>query len=571
MDKQKEKITYVMIDYPHNETHEYDEKHQGSPGDEIHGEDRRIIIQSIGTEDTKAIMVPEGIRLHIKFETNQRPHVIFQYILGFVSVLVTEDPTKVHRDIIRATLNQINPELLNDKSIEDMMARALIEQCRKLKLKLKAPKYFQEPLNNTKKNNAEYTVESGQVTSDLNIIELDVPVELEEAFEKDGMFIWDKALLDALKSTGKCGKNSAIECEEPFRNRLKLFKLEEKSPLTFWFNVDGPTPEKPFHISPALQLLTTCIYDDIVKKTISFRDKYPPVLANTIHNSVNIIHRGEIIITDDQIQIFNDGSLVGSRPIATIDQKVLTHVFRGVAKYRTVTGHRLLRFLPQKAINQLVNGIDSFHVLEYSGGFAQIAEELGLKGKKANSDIKDLLYGLAFIEWNFPDFTANLLTLSQYKSEVTRNQNKGVKIGLGPELSPYYASKHKELLTPIAKDPQLVGPPRYYSHQYSLQNEIMAEFSNQSVRLVDDGIIIMEDNVWELGGLPTKIRERVKECWVQDTDEGERFLEKIDKNSYTLGPSYHKELKFLKDQGEYRKQRSRDALLAIENRKNKNK
>ena len=68
---------------------------------------------------------------------------------------------------------------------------------------------------------------------------------------------------------------------------------------------------------------------------------------------------------------------------------------------------------------------------------------------------------------------------------------------------------------------------------------------------------------------PKSYRQYVKSCWIQDGDNGERFLEMIGKGIYTFGPAYHKELMFLKEQGELRKKRSQEALLALEKRKGK--
>jgi hypothetical protein len=309
------------------------------------------------------------------------------------------------------------------------------------------------------------------------------------------------------------------------------------------------------------------VYEDVVKTKRDFEKKYPPALPKPIYNSVNLLHKGTIKETDDQIQVFNEGSLIGSRPIAAINPSKYNRVFRGVDKFRTVTAHRLLRFLPQKAHNQYASGIKLYNTLCFPGGYAQLAEEAGITGKKVTSDIKDLLHGLAFINWNFPDSTGNFIVLNEYKSPITRNQNPGIKITLGEELCPHYAAKNGLLLVPIAKDPQLIDPPQYYSNQYSLQNEIMAEFSNQSIRLFEDGVVLLTDDVWQRGALPTRVCNLVKESWIQDSDKGERFLEKVDKDAYTLGPAYHKELKFLIEQGQIRKERSRQSQQALENKK----
>jgi hypothetical protein len=555
---------YLLTDYNSDKAHA-----QSMNNDEIKdAELLKDIIEILGPEELKAIQIPEQIKCEIKFNEPQEPHIYFQYIKGFISALVTEDPIKVHYDIVRAALKKIDENLLENKHLIDMMARELIEQCRKLKLLMIAPKQIQPLFDQSNVEEEKFPPLSGRTPLMLKITKLNITTSQEVLFESGNMFIWDQALISVLKNTGAAGTKAVKECyKEALQKGLSSYKSGHMRPVDFWFNTNSQTPEEPFHASPALQILTKYIYEDIVKKREQYGKKYPAALPNTIHYSVNIIHKGEIKETSDQIQIFNDGSLIGSLPIAAIDPNLYGHVLRGADKFGSVTSHRLIRFLPLQAHKQLGRGINPCNILTYSGGYAQIVEEIGLNGKKAISDIKDLLHGLAFMKWNFDDFSGNFIALGQYKQAITRNQNLGIKITLGPELSPYYASKHKLLLVPVARDPQLVGPTQYYSNLFLLQNEILAEFSNQSIRLAEEGVVALNEEIWELGKLPPKVKEKVQECWIQDGNDGEKFLEKIDKNIYTLGPSYHKELQFLKEQGERRKQRSREALRAIEKKR----
>lgn len=554
----KEKIN-ILIDYTPNKVYEE------SP-ELLHNDDFEMICDVIvprGSEEMVAIGTAEEVKVGIRFEGVEKSHVYFQYIKGFISALVTEDPTCVHFDIVRATLRKIDPGLLEDKSLIDMMARALIAQCRKLNPKINAPKHIQDQFNKANEVEEKFPPQSGRVQPYLKVAKLNLSPADDALFVVDDMFIWDKALSEVLESTGINGRDAAYRYEEKFQARLASYKMGSSRPVDYWFNTKTPTPNEPFHISPSLQMLMNQAYNDIIKKSLDFGKKYPPAISNNIYHSVNIIHKGTIQESDSQIKVINEGSVIGSLPIAAIDQNIYNRVFRGIDKFRTVTGHRLLRFLPQQAHTQLAHGINPCNILVYPGGYAQIAQEgLGLKGEKVVGNVKDVLHGLAFMQWKFQDFEGNFIVLGAYKSAATRNQHDGVKITLGPELSPYYASKHRSLLIPILKDPQLVGSPQFYANQYLLQNEIMAEFSHQSIRLAQDGIVILSDDIWERGMLPKRIKNLVKDCWTKDGDNGEQFLERIDKDAYTLGPSYHKELLFLKEQGALRLKKSEDAKRA---------
>lgn len=531
------------------------------------------IIEALGDEEINAIMVAAQIKSEIKFEDDSRiqnPHVLFQLIKGFIAALCTVDPTKVHYDIVRHTIKHTDEKLLRDASLIDMMARELIKFCKTLNAKLQAPNQLHDLLKNNGPLEEVFELNSGRVPPKLKVFSFDTSLELEKAFEQDSMFIWDKAFLKTLKSTGEEGEKFSEKLTDNCKEHLQLFHAQQRSPLSFWFNTSS-SPEKPFHLSPALQILACHIFEDIVKKSITFRDKYPAALVKGIRDSVNLIHRGRVEKTDDKIQMYNEGALIGNLSIAAIDQNLFANVFRGVDKFRTVTGHRLLRYLPQRAHNQKANGAELYNILTFPGGYSQLAEELNLKGKRVTSDLKDLLHGLAYFKWNMPHFSGNFIVLGHYKTSMARNQHLGLQITLGPELCPYYACKQRELLIPILKDPQLVKPTQYYAHQYLLQNEVMAEFSNQSIRLAESNIIEISDLMWyQKGsscGLPNRVIDTIKDCWTQDNDNSPRFLEKVDKNIYTLGPAYHKELFFLKEQGELRKKRSQEALHALENRK----
>jgi hypothetical protein len=254
MRQQKEKAVSLIIEYPDG----YD------------------MVEAFKKEEIKAFGVCEIIKLTIKFENPKQSYIVFQLIFAFISSLETEDPTKVHFDIVRATLNKIDPKLLADKGIIDSVARNLIACCAKLKSKIaeSTPKQILNLIISTnKKAQAEkFTPESGKVPLEFVIADLKAVPNLDKIFEKDGMFSWDKFLLDILDSTGENGAKAAKDLKDTFRKKFKISQTEGNSPLHFWFNSNSPTPEEPFHISPALQILAGCIYHDLdaINKKLSY-------------------------------------------------------------------------------------------------------------------------------------------------------------------------------------------------------------------------------------------------------------------------------------------------------------
>lgn len=83
--------------------------------------------------------------------------------------------------------------------------------------------------------------------------------------------------------------------------------------------------------------------------------------------------------------------------------------------------------------------------------------------------------------------------------------------------------------------------------------EIMMQFCEQSMDLAKLGVIKISDEQWrDLArkcGITEEVLKRITNRWPQDGDDAPKFLEKIEDNFYTLGPSHEKALSFLKEQG----------------------
>lgn len=86
--------------------------------------------------------------------------------------------------------------------------------------------------------------------------------------------------------------------------------------------------------------------------------------------------------------------------------------------------------------------------------------------------------------------------------------------------------------------------------------KIIGEFSNQSIGLFKEGVIEIVETQWEKFaqdcGLSRDVLIKIQDRWMQDGSDGEKFLERVEGNFYTLSNGYQKELDFLKRQGELR-------------------
>jgi hypothetical protein len=580
MDKKKIESTHILIEHTPGVTE---------------------IINAIGQEEVHSIMISSQISLEIKFETPKQSHVNFQLIKGFISVLSTEHPTKVHREIVNATLKLIDESFLTDAYTLDIMARKLVEHCKILNSKIKVPKDFQSLIIDQQEHAIAFDQITGRVENPLAIVQLkNIPPHLESTFEQDNMFIWDKAFLDTLKSTGKHGKKAANKFQESFKKRLTLFKQKSKSPLHFWFNTSLPSPEKPFHLSPALQILADSIFKDIVSKQLNYIKNNVAAVTHTVQKNLSLVHSPKSKIERRNtekgyaVALINEQYILAFTPIPITTQPrmissttITTKTYKkspieiGMDKLRSVVACKLYRFLIRYAFNQYQaqKTLNITHLI-LDRGLNELAELLNIKSKRQiEDDLGYILQAYAFGIFDCGLLKGNLLTLNVFKSKTTGREN-GMIITIGPALCPNFIHQAQqtigphELLVAVPVDPPLINPTTVFANQYNLQMLIMAEFSNQSKSMAEHNKIHLPQSFWEQAAtkcqFPTKrISELIPKLidrWTRnsnwnsklnkeekrDIDDGKQFLIKLDDDHYTLAPTYEKERLFYIDQGKRR-------------------
>lgn len=531
--------------------------------------DATKLIDAIGLEAYQALVTIECIKKEIEEADSRQPYIIFQLIKGLISVFITENPNHMHFVIVKAAIEEIDPEWHNDTFIRDMAARELIMHCRKLNAKLIAPPSIKKALDCVKSACDDEAVKNGYSKNPaLEVYSLPIDQDFHESsFECNEMFLWDKVFLDVIKLTGKEGRNSAKEGTIVCKDRLKNFKIGTRNPLTFWLDPEA------HHLSHALKILTKAIIKDKIKKHIQFKKENVPAITTKIQDPLKrlLSPQNEVVEKDTNIQIFNQESLVGSILIPAIPQKIISSVFNGIHKLNTVTGHRITRFLILTAYDQKTNGQCDFRVLKLDRGATELAERLGLNSNKAITNIKEIVHAMAYFEFQGPHLTGNLIQLSKYKSSKTYRQ-ESYEITVGTPLVPYQTFKDGGLLIPLLQDPPLVNPNQSHAGQYLLQMEVMEEFSNQSVQLATEGVVQISKDQWrkfaESCQISPEVLTRIQDRWTQDGTDGAQFLKPIEDDFYTLGQEHHKALEFLKIQGEKRiKNSNRGAISASKKRK----
>ncbi len=519
-------------------------------------------IDSLGLELFNQLQTFNHIRSEIELPSYNKPHVLYQLIKQFISVLSTQDPNRMHYEIAREILEREDPQLLENNNLVDIFARELCNHFKLLNTKLIPPKNFQE-LFVTLQPLTYKAIQQEGFRSDPSLDVLELPDGIDQSFTKNGKYIWDLIFCALLNNIGEQGKKTSKE----LKGKIGCDATASKE---FWFNLTPSNAQ--FYLSKASLLLAYVVFEDIVKGHIPWATKYVPALTTKVQGDIKEVlsHKNKVKEIDgNRIEISHQDSLIGvSMP--AISQRIFNIVFKGALKLNSVTGHRLIRHFPQLAFDRKSTGEDDYRVLKYKRGATEIAELLGLHGKQHVSNIKEIIHAMAYFQFSQNTVSGNLIQLSKYKSPTTHRHDEAYLITVGTPLLPYQTFRREDggLLIPLLKDPPLVNPNQYHAHQYLLQMEIMGEFSRQSINLATQGSIQIPQHVWEeiasSCGINQNLLRRVLDRWTQDGNDAPKFLEQFDGDFYTLGKEHAKALDFLKEQGKIRERNSKRGRASVQ-------
>lgn len=470
--------------------------------------------------------------IETKLQKPLTPDSFCKLLKSFLMTITAKDPNLFHYEIIRRSLKHIDEEALKNEYAVDRLAREFVKTCNKLNENLKLP-------------------------------------STPEQFFNGYLSIWDEAYLKILGLTGSTGKKHAKE----LKKKLKISTWETH----FWFrDLEGDSEVHFFH-SPAFLGLAAALWKDIVEKRVRFADKNVPSLSTNIHWQVRkvLCPRNDIIANEKQIQLVHGAELLGVIDIPAIHAQIMPFAFRGIPKLNSVYGHKLFRFEVQEPFRKMAKGEKDYRVIELKGGRSELTEILGFRGKKAVTIIGEILHAQACLDFKGKNISGNLIQLTKFMSPITK-RDEGLLITVGTMLLPYhtyeaYRKGECGLLIPLLKDPPLVGTNRYHAALYSLQMDVMAEFSKQSMELYNHGCITISRALWEelclKNAIPFSMAKQVLDCWTQDGDNHSQFLQTVANEKYTLGSGYSKELTFLKDQGKRRVRSSLAGMISCQLRK----
>jgi len=504
----------------------------------------------------------------IELETSKDslpPHVLFQLIKSFFGAIKSQDPLAFHHDLSRKVLeNEHKTKEIPSSSI-DLLAREICNSFNEMGDKLFPIPLMQDALDSLDQS----AKENGEGDSVLNIIEIDNPNADKECFNEKKVFRPLSIYLKFLESTGKRGKKQSEKIKE----------RDVGAAPEFWFKTQGRGKNEHFFHSAAFLGFARILWEDKVKKRITFDGKYPPSTVKPTFETLSSIisAKKDVSSNPDAINLVKGIDIVGTIDIPLVPTSLHDKVFRGVGKINTVVGHKALRYAVSLPFEQKLKGVADFRVREFEGGFVELGEEMGLTNKRQLAELREVLYAIKHLDIpNIKDSRitkGRLVDVTHFRSQKTGRED-GLILTVLPTLVAYgEVDCTGMLLIPMATLPPPVkgiAPTQYHAPLYYLQMTLLEEFSDKSKEFYQHKCIKISDEDWDRllvkANIPIKYKEAVIKGWSEDGD-APKVLECVEKDHYSLGESYEKPSTFLMEQGKIRTKQSVKGKTSAQKRK----
>ena len=490
--------------------------------------------------------------------------VWFSTVLHMINFFDVKDPSPVHFVIAREVLEK---KKISDNRAVDALARELVTSCQKLK------KFIANSCSDKEKGTPLPLQQGdGYLLPERNYLPSYI-------CERDGCNSADFLFAEFLKSSGEIGGKAAEAILADSRKRHQVFKdsgfKDEHRPIAWDLWISKKEGNSTV-FSPHLSILADVVWEDSCSPLWAREAKNVPALTHGVHPSVARIlsHRIEAKEIDNRLHILHEKKIIANLP--TIDPRLIPAVTKGIGSLNSLYHHKLIRFECRAGFENWISGKADVRLLRFERGCSEIAERLGLKNNKSIEEIKNILHAQAHLQFHFDDGSSgNLIVLSKFRSSVSGRED-GIMITLGPQLLPHYTfqtSKRDRLLIPVPDLPPLISSSNSHASQAALQMLVMQEFADQSIELSEVGSVEITEKTWQdlakESGLPPSIFKQALDRWLNDGDDGPRFLVETKNGRYSFGPAYQKEEAFLKDQGVLRKQRQKSGEKSVISRKKK--
>lgn len=483
--------------------------------------------------------------------TDKDPDLVWlSFVKEALTSIVSKDPLPFHFHVARKILKDKYD--IEDSGAVDILAREFLEHCRKI-------------LNFEALNHPAF--------QKIDVEPKDFYDHLEH---KEGLLQIDYDLINYLKNIGVKGKELSKSIKE---NCIQLFSIYKENNYSdeyrrkvwgLWISENNET------ISPFMLCLAKALWEDRCfklwyRETNGTSSIVKPIIAKIIpllgpKKSKKFIEKdGNIILCNQE----GDQLLVAP----AVDVNMIATFKKGVKELGTLTGHKLLRWQVNAGFERWAKGENDPRLIEIDGGFSRIADSINCRHPSEIAKVRDILHAQAHGFFKFADGSHGNMIILNILNTYRNSEPSKIRIILGDMLLPDYIHQvtgSDRRFIPIGEIPPLSGgSPDTYAAQAQLQLLVFCEFSNQSVRLAQEGNVLLKPEWWtekalEAGLNPDKIAT-VIEHWCQP-DFFNCFLERQG-DEYRLASYYNRQQKFLENQGIGRIKNSEKGKKSVEKRK----
>lgn len=478
--------------------------------------------------------------------------IYFRLAIYLINLLSAEDPSQLHYSISREVLKQIGgQELEGNERARDLLARELVKECKVFAAEVIPLGFLQE----------------SHESRSLFVITQKDEWAKHLVYAIDGNLWLDWLFFRHLGNIGGSGKQRAERLSQASKKWMLEFREDKKASKLFRIWIDTAISACSCRFP---RILAEVIWSERVKSLFELGKNNVPALTQGFYPIVVKIlsPKTEAKEIEQRLQMVHEGKIIATIP--TIDPGILRTVTKGAEKLTSFYHHLLIRHECRVGFENWVSGEKDMRVVRYEGGYSEIVKRLGLTSSRAVEEIKNLLHAQAYMNFHFEDGSnGNLIVLSKFRSRKCCRDD-GVSIVLGFQLLPHYTfqeSRRGKLLIPIPELPPLISSSNSHAGQAALQMSVMEMFAKQSIEFAENGSIEIREEVWARlsieAGLSKLILKQTLDRWVNDGDDGPKFLVPKGDNRYSFGPAYQKEETFLKEQGLLRKKNRANGKKAV--------
>ena len=296
--------------------------------------------------------------------------------------------------------------------------------------------------------------------------------------------------------------------------------------------------------------LTVALWYDVVAPQLERERTKHPALALVVHvEAMNMLNRARLAENNKgQRGIGFPGDDIAHVDFSVIETALRERVENGFKLFGSTTSHRVFRHLVLSGHRQALNGAGDPRVLNFTGAYARIAEDLGLKSKVESDKIRDIIEAMHHYEIKIGNRRERVLMRSYERGAGPKPAE--LQIILGFPLLPNYVQDLKDAfknkleasiakrLIPLVSEPPLIGRERDHGPQFTFQMAVVNKMRLESDSIVRLGGLTLDKATLEqlanVAGLPLTLIDPVMDRWTQDGNDGPKVLEQVDGNVYRL-------------------------------------